>query len=141
MRVGLVGCVKAKQTTASPAEDLYVSTLFTGRRRYVERTCDRWFVLSAKHGLLEPVTLVAPYDETLKTKGRLERRRWSESVLEQIDIALGDVTGATFEIHAGAEYRDHGLTAGLRARGAVVEVPVEGLRIGEQLAFYSRSGQ
>lgn len=136
-----MGCVKAKRTTASPAEDLYVSTLFTGRRGYVERTCDRWFVLSAKHGLLEPTALVDPYDETLKTKGRLERRRWSESVLEQIVTALGDVAGSTFEIHAGAEYRNHGLTAGLRARGALVEVPAEGLRIGEQLAFYTRPGQ
>lgn len=126
---------------ASPAEGLYVSTLFTGRLRSVERTCDRWFVLSAKHGLLEPTALVDPYDGTLKTKGRLERRRWSESVLEQIDTALGDVAGSTFEIHAGAEYRDHGLTAGLRARGALVEVPAEGLRIGEQLAFYTRPGQ
>lgn len=141
MRVGLVGCVKAKRAVASPAEDLYVSTLFAGRRRYVERTCDRWFVLSAKHGLLEPTTLVEPYDETLKTKGRLERRRWSESVLEQLDAALGDVAGAIFEVHAGAEYRDHGLTAGLLARGARVEVPVEGLRIGEQLAFYTKSGR
>ncbi len=138
VRVGLVGCVKAKRTTVSPAEDLYVSTLFAGRRRYVERTCDQWFVLSAKHGLLEPTAPVEPYDETLKTKGRLERRRWSESVLEQLDAALGDVAGATFEVHAGAEYREHGLTTGLLARGAHVEVPVEGLRIGEQLAFYAR---
>ena len=141
MRIGLVGSVKAKLTRPSAAEDLYVSTLFTGRRRYVERTCDRWFVLSAKHGLLEPTALVEPYDETLKTKGRLERRRWSESVLEQLDAALGDLAGATFEIHAGAEYRDHGLTAGLVGRGAFVEVPVEGLRIGEQLAFYTRPSQ
>jgi hypothetical protein len=136
-----VGCVKAKRATASPAEDLYASTLFTGRRRYVERTCDWWFVLSAKHGLLEPAALVEPYDETLKTKGRLERRRWSEFILEQLDDVLGDFAGNTFEIHAGAQYRDHGLTAGLLARGAQVEVPVVGLRIGEQLAFYARSGR
>lgn len=139
--MGLVGCVKAKRTTASPAEDLYASTLFAGRRRYVERTCDRWLVLSAKHGLLVSTALVEPYDETLKTKGRAERRRWSESVLEQLDAALGDLVGTTFEIHAGAEYRDHGLMAGLLARGAHVEVPVAGLRIGEQLAFYARSGR
>lgn len=137
MRVGLVGCVKAKRSTASPAEDLYTSTLFEGRRRYVERTCDRWFVLSAKHGLLKPTSLVEPYDETLKTKSRVERRRWSESVLEQLDAILGNLGGTTFEIHAGAEYRDHGLTAGLLARGAQVELPAAGLRIGEQLAFYA----
>lgn len=141
MRVGLVGCVKDKASVALPAEDLYTSTLFAGRRRYVERTCDMWFVLSARHGLLEPTTTVEPYDETLKTKGRAERRRWTESVLDQLDTALGELAGLTFEIHAGAEYRDHGLAAGLIARGAALEVPAAGMRIGEQLAFYARSGQ
>jgi hypothetical protein len=138
MRVGLVGCVKAKAPVPRPAEDLYTSTLFVGRRRYVERSCDRWFVLSAKHGLIEPSVLVEPYDETLKTKGSGERRCWSEAVLDQLCAALGDLGGITFEIHAGAEYRDHGLTAGLLARGAQVEVPAAGMRIGEQLAFYTR---
>lgn len=41
------------------------SALFRGRRAYVERTCDRWFVLSAKYGLVESETVVAPYDQTL----------------------------------------------------------------------------
>ena len=139
MRVGLVGCVKAKRLGICPAQDLYVSTLFAGRRRYVERTCDRWFILSAKHGLLEPTSLVAPYDETLKAKGSAERRRWSNSVLGQLRAAVGHVAGTGFEVHAGAEYRDHGLTAGLLAEGGHVEVPVAGLRIGEQLAFYARA--
>lgn len=140
MRIGLVGCVKDKASVALPAEHLYRSTLFVGRRRYVERTCDRWFVLSARHGLIEPATIVEPYDETLKTKGRAERRHWSESVLEQLDTALGDLVGITFEIHAGAEYRDHGLASGLIARGAALEVPAAGMRIGEQLAFYAGTG-
>jgi hypothetical protein len=65
MRVGLVGCVKSKQSQAAPARELYVSPLFRGRRAWVERTCDRWFILSAKHGLVEPDRVLAPYDEIL----------------------------------------------------------------------------
>ncbi|HWO69164.1 MAG TPA: hypothetical protein VNP94_00195, partial [Actinomycetota bacterium] len=46
MRIGLVGCVKSKRARPAPARDLYTSPLFRGARRFVERSCDRWFVLS-----------------------------------------------------------------------------------------------
>lgn len=137
VRVGLVGCVKTKLDREAQAASLYVSPLFGGRRRYVEATCDRWFILSAKHGLLSPVEVVAPYDETLKTVSADARRRWAKRVLATIDEVIADCANVVFEIHAGAEYRDFGLVVGLRDRGARVEVPTEGLRQGEQLAFYA----
>ena len=135
-RVGLVGCVKGKLDYAAPAQDLYTSPLFRGRRRYVERTCDRWYVLSALHGLLRPDQPVAPYDTTLNDASRSERRRWSRLVLGQLDQDLGSVDRTVFEVHAGSNYVDFGLIQGLRERGASVELPVAGLRMGEQLAFY-----
>ncbi len=138
-RIGLVGCVKKKRTQPSAARDLYVSTLFVGRRAFVERTCDQWFVLSAEHGLVHPDLVLAPYDVTLTAVGRKQRHSWSRRVLEQIEEAVGDVRGAEFEIHAGATYRDFGLVEGLRDRGAAAVVPAEGLRQGEQLAFYWRT--
>jgi hypothetical protein len=140
MRVGLVGCVKEKRTSAVAARDLYTSVLFRGRRRFVERTCDRWYVLSALHGLVEPLQVLEPYDETLKSAPTENRREWSARVLEELRRKLGHLTGATFEIHAGAEYREFGLRQGLEREGGMVEVPAEGLRIGEQLAFYRDHG-
>lgn len=98
-------------------------------------------MLSAKYGVLEPDQIVEPYDETLKDKSRADRRHWSSMVLEQLTAALGNLEGVTFEVHAGAEYRDFGLSEDLLRRGATVEVPTAGLRIGEQLAFYARSGR
>jgi hypothetical protein len=35
---------------ACAALDLYTNTLFVGKRRWVEQTCDRWLILSAEHG-------------------------------------------------------------------------------------------
>jgi hypothetical protein len=139
-RIGLVGCVKEKAGTERAAKDLYTSTLFAGRRRYVEQSCDEWWILSAEHGLVHPDELLAPYDTTLKDASRAERRLWSQRVLVAIDDRIRPV-GATFEIHAGMEYRDYGLTAGLRTRGCDVEVPTEGMRIGHQLQFYAHAGQ
>lgn len=138
LRIGLVGCVSKKRDTPLPARDLYVSTLFLGRRSAVERTCSRWFILSAKHGLLTPDEVVAPYDQTLMRATTAERRAWSRAVLNALDAALGSLAGIVVEIHAGAEYREFGLEQGLNARGAVVEVPTKGLPIGRQLAFYKR---
>jgi uncharacterized HhH-GPD family protein len=136
VRVGLVGCVKSKQPRPAPARDLYTSALFRGRRAFVESTCDQWFILSAKHGLLAPDELIEPYDVRLADKPDHERQRWSRQVVADLERRLGDLSALTFEIHAGAAYRDNGVSAGLRARGATVENPVEGLNQGQQLAFY-----
>ncbi len=137
MRIGLVGCVKSKHDQPSPARDLYISTLFVGRRRHVERTCDDWFVLSAKHGLVRPETVIEPYDVALTTLSSRERREWSRTVLAQLGSQVGDLASHEFEIHAGSSYRDFGLIEGLVTSGATVEVPAAGLAQGEQLAFYA----
>ena len=138
-RIGLVGCVKEKAASARPAADLYTSTLFRGRTAYVRRSCDRWFVLSALHGVVGPDAVVEPYDVALDTASRSERRTWSRRVLEQLGDHLGELGQYDFEIHAGAPYRDFGLLEGLRAAGASVTNPTEGMRIGEQLSFYAKA--
>ena len=137
MRIGLVGCVKSKARGPAPARDLYTSALFLGRRAYVERSCDRWFILSAKHGLLEPDEVIDTYDECLADIGRSARRAWSARVLQQLETTLGPLAGTEFEVHAGADYHAFGLADGLRARGADVDIPTARLRQGEQLAFYA----
>lgn len=139
MRVGLVGCVKSKKLEPAPARELYISHLFRGRRAYVERTCDRWFILSARHGLVEPDQVLAPYDEALKDAPVRRRRQWSQDVLTELQARLGDLGVHEFELHAGAVYRDHGLEEGLRRAEARVDVPARGLSMGPQLRFYKRS--
>jgi hypothetical protein len=46
-------------------------------------------------------------------------------------------TSDVIELHAGADYRNFGLVQGLEQRGVSVEIPTEGMRIGEQLRFYA----
>ncbi len=137
MRIGLVGCVKSKQSALAPARDLYTSALFVGRRRWVESTCDRWFILSAKHGLIEPDELLEPYDVAMKDVSRPLRRTWSEQVLADLDDRVRSLGAHTFEIHAGADYCDWGLVAGLEHAGATVVRPMAGLAFGRQLSRYA----
>lgn len=141
LRIGLVGCVKEKRSRPARAADLYVSSLFAGRRRYVESSCDEWWILSAAHGLVHPHTVLAPYDVTLKDVGRSERRTWSARVLADVDDRIRPTSRETFELHAGAEYRDYGLVEGLVARGCLVENPTEGMRIGVQKRFYKEAAR
>ena len=139
MRIGLVGCVKSKLAHAAPARDLYVSALFRGRRCYVERSTDRWFILSAKHGLVDPDQVLELYNETLNDKPRAARRSWSQQVLRAIEQKLGEVSGVEFEVEAGAAYLAHGLEEGLLARRATVVNPTKGMPLGRQLQFYKHA--
>jgi hypothetical protein len=138
LRIGLIGCVKSKRTSRARAKDLYTSPLFLGRRRFVESTCDRWFILSAEHGLVNPEEDLDPYDKTLTKASVSERRAWSRNVFASLQRELGDLREMTFEIHAGRSYYDFGLLESLQQSEASVELPVRGLPLGRQLAFYQR---
>jgi hypothetical protein len=136
----LVGCAKQKRVTAAPAQDLYTSPLFQKSRAYAESTGVPWFVLSAKHGLVSPETVLEPYDVTLSRTSRAYRQEWARRVLSQLDEACGSLDGRSIEIHAGAAYTSS-LRPFLESRGAVVAEPLQGLRQGERLAWYgSRYG-
>lgn len=50
-----------------------------------------WFILSAKHGLLDPERMTEPYDKTLNTMGAVERREWAETVMDALHPRLAGV--------------------------------------------------
>lgn len=72
--VVLIGCSGPKLDRAAPARDLYTSALFKKCVAYAEALGAEWAVLSAKHGLVQPDQVLAPYDCTFKgwSKGQLE---------------------------------------------------------------------
>jgi len=89
-------------------------------------------VLSAKYGLVHPREVIVPYDVTLNTMPIGDRRQWAGMVLTQIGPHLGGAPSIVFL--AGRRYREL-LEPSLRSRGLAVSVPMEGLRIGEQLKW------
>jgi len=131
-RIALVSCVKSKKSSSAAAQDLYVSPLFHGLRRFAESKADAWYILSAEHGLLSPDEIVAPYEKTLNKMPRAERLAWAEKVRQQLLEVLP--TGAEIILLAGARYR-HDIEAFLRSRGYAVSVPLEGFKMGQQLQY------
>jgi hypothetical protein len=98
-RIGLVSCVKSKLGRRAPARELYTSALFRGARHFVERSCERWFILSAQHGLVDPDQVFAPYERTLTTAPLSVRRDWSRVVVAQLEEQLGhDLSPFIFEV-------------------------------------------
>jgi len=131
----LVGCVKTKGAEPARAQDLYISDLFLKRRRYAEGAGVPWYILSAEHGLLRPTTLIEPYDVELKSQPAPYRHAWGAWVVVRLERQLGPLAGRVFEIHAGEAYVE-ALREPLRAAGASLARPLEGLAQGEQLAWY-----
>jgi hypothetical protein len=98
----------------------------------VERSGSPWFILSAEHGLLDPEAVIAPYEKTLSNMSVRERREWARRVIGEMQTRLPACEDIV--VLAGARYREF-LMSYLATRAKRVTVPLEGLRIGEQLSW------
>jgi hypothetical protein len=138
VRIGLVGCGSAKLGRPAPARDLYTSQLFRKASAYAAATCDRWYVLSAKHGLVRPDQILEPYDVKLGANlpSSPPIHAWAAMVREQLAVELADVAGAVLVALAGEQYRTV-----LRPCAWPFEIPMQGLGIGQQLGFLTRELQ
>jgi hypothetical protein len=103
MRIGLVACGKKKQPHMNIAKWLYTGDLFKKASAYCERHYDKWYILSAKHGLLHPFKLTEPYDQTLVGENKAGKESWAQMVYEQLQ-ELG-LENEEFFIHAGKDYQ------------------------------------
>lgn len=139
-RVGLIACTRRKLEGAHPARELYgASPLFRAARDYADRHYQRWYVLSAAYGVVSPDTPLPAYEATLARMSPADRRGWALGVLHALLTLEG--LEPIYCFHAGRLYREP-LATLLRRNGARVEAPLEGLQIGQQLAWYAgrRSG-
>ena len=136
MPVILIGCVKTKHEVPMAAKDLYRSSLFAARRSWAQAQQGPWFILSAKHGLLDPTRTISPYDETLSGKSRAVQRLWASNAVNGLVQYLEDLSNTDIEIHAGGDYYRF-LEPMLVERGAQVTVPLRHIvGIGPQIAWY-----
>ncbi|SEA10880.1 hypothetical protein SAMN04488065_1881 [Haloplanus vescus] len=134
--IGLVSCVKTKRDEPATPRNLYTSSYFEKMRDYAEQNHDEWWIISAKHGLLHPDgALIEPYNETLSGARVARKREWAEEVAKQLDergLLSGDVT---LILHAGQDYYEELLPL-IKDSGVSIEIPTEGLGIGDTQAWY-----
>lgn len=134
MKIALISCVAMKNNYPCKANEMYVSPLFKGAYKYAQKIgADKIFILSAKYGLLDEHTMIEPYNETLNTKTDKEIRIWADNVYAELQHKT-DVSSDQFVFLAGEKYRKY-----LVGKLKNVEVPLRGLGIGKQLAFYKEN--
>jgi len=133
----LVSCVGQKQTTVMKASELYISPWFMLAKQYCLFHGHQWFILSARHGLLDIETNIEPYNLTLKECNERYQRAWSQRVVRDI-IQRIDIT-TSLMMFAGLRYRRF-LCPLLMRHGYDIQVPMRGLGIGRQLQWLKVHG-
>jgi hypothetical protein len=127
--VVLISCVSRKQSRKATVRDLYTSTLFKLNLKYAEKLRpDMIYVLSAKHGLLSLNEEIAPYNQTLNEMAATEVKSWATKVLHQLN-RVSKIDNTKYIVLAGVRYRKYLLPA-LKD----YDIPLQGLRFGEQLS-------
>jgi len=141
-RIALLGCSKDKRTQPCAARDMYsASVLFQLALRWAETFCDRAYILSAIHGLLELDTVIEPYDLKLASLSRTDRDAWGKLVGKQLDSAVPWPRERNAEI-VGLAPRLYLDTIDLPweplPREFIWSEPLRGLGIGQRLAWFSQ---
>ncbi|SFA52292.1 hypothetical protein SAMN05192569_103521 [Parageobacillus thermantarcticus] len=136
MKIALISCTKKKRSYRCVAKEMYEpSSLFTKAVAFVEKKgYDDWFILSAKYGLLPKDIVIDPYDVTLNQMKASEIKAWSEKVFQQLKA----IHPTEIDFFAGKKYR-HYLIPMLESQGIRCRVPLQGMKIGEQLEFYNKA--
>lgn len=98
-------------------------------RKYAEATGDLWFILSAKHGLVDPETELEPYDDFGLSEN--QAKTIADTVAKQADYV---------ELIAGKEYTNP-LTPELERRGVTVVELCRGQRIGKRMQTLDKKTQ
>jgi len=129
-KIVLISCASKKLKYKAKAEDLYISPLFRFSLAYAKKLKpDKIFILSAKHRLLNLNDEIAPYNETLNDKSTSDIKVWAEKVVIELE-KLTNLGNDLFIFFAGEKYRKY-----ILPHVKNYEIPLKGLRIGEQLQF------
>jgi hypothetical protein len=126
----LVSCVDKKLEHNAPASELYISQWFFRARGYVRATGCPWYILSAKHHLLDPGRIIEPYNERLKGKPIAARKQWAINVFDSLPKVMEPSDMVV--LLAFNDYREF-LVPLLRGASIKIDIPMQGLGIGQQL--------
>jgi hypothetical protein len=103
---------------------MFRSDGFARAREHAVHSRLPWFVLSAKHGLLDPGEVVSPHEIQIDDQPASYRTAWGEWVVAQLADRL-QLDGVVVEVHGGVDFAQP-LRQPLARRGAVLEIPLPG---------------
>ena len=113
MKIALIACCKKKQGQNEPDKKFKAKNLYLGNsfkksiNQGVEKFgCDDYYIISAKHHLLDKGELVSYYDKTLSKMSVKERHEWADEVLKELGAKF-DLSNDEFFIFGGTKYYEN----------------------------------
>lgn len=146
--IALVGCGKQKRgedvdsedRVRHYAKDLYTSTYFSLKRDVSEEHADRWYILSAEHGLISPSYPLEYYDTSMKDLDDEETREWGQDVAAALVARSEEFEESPAEVvavFAGKDYYEPLLDALPESFPLDVVLPFDGLGFHKQMSYLS----
>jgi hypothetical protein len=121
-RVVLIASSGTTAKQPHPAATLFESPGFAAARDHAVRSGHPWFVLTAKHGLLDPGDVVGPFDVQIGDQASGYRATWGEWVVAQLASRV-QLQDAVVEVHGGVDFAQP-LRTPLARRGAALDIPL-----------------
>lgn len=113
------------------AKDAYTGAPFKVNRDYAESFAEKWVILSAKFGFVEPnFNIPGPYNVTFKDKATvpISFRALRDQIRDQRLAQFRTIVGL-----GGKDYR-HAIEAAFVGSDSTLVFPFAGLRLGEAMA-------
>ena len=86
-KIILIACVKEKLNHPAKAIDIYQGALFKNWLKSANKTDhDLLFILSGKHGLLDPQKTIEPYDLNLNHQNIEYKNKWAKNVVKELNL-------------------------------------------------------
>jgi hypothetical protein len=128
--ITLIACSATKLESTCMAKDMYQGSLFKKSLEYALKTTNpkNIYILSAKYGLVELEQEIEPYDKTLKDMDIDETQSWVDMIMDKLYDLYEDLNELHISILAGKAYYEP-----LIESLPNYDLPLEGLRIGEQM--------
>lgn len=95
-RVCLVGCGKEKTSKKAPARNLYLSNRFNIAMGLADCHFDFEYIISAKHGLVEPDRVLSPYEYSIDNLDKTSLRQWAKGILKDLLSEIPERSQVTF---------------------------------------------
>jgi hypothetical protein len=127
--VVLAQCTSEKRSGKWPAKKLYdESAYFRKQRNYAEQA-DKWYIQSAKYGLVHPEWEIESYDVNARDLENPDN--WAREIALDLDERIDD--DAETKVLGGEAYSSP-LVPHLEEMGYEVHTPLAGMKIGERLS-------
>jgi hypothetical protein len=136
--VYLLTCSRRKTENAATAKDLYTSPSFIAARKIAEKEGNIWYIISAKHGLIDPEKKIEPYDLSLQSLSEIEKEKWALKVVNSI---IKNLDANDKIIFLGDDFYFNYLYEKLQLAGFNVTSPLFGKTIDEKMHWLNAYGQ